>query len=152
LQNSRKLDVHEKLVFYSTTPDVYHLTRYKMNTIQMNTPNDTYFLLWHRRELSAVSVYALQREQDETEVHGPSAVWSDLSLSTVWWSPAQKTQTTQTKYQLCGRNYREWVRVFNTFAATAELSRQFMCIGKCHWRVYSSFSTCNSAIHRHHSR
>jgi len=27
-----------------------------------------------------------------------------------------------------------------------------MCIGKCHWRVYSSFSTCNSAVHWHHSR
>jgi len=39
------------------------------------------------------------------------------------------------------------------FAATAELSRQLMCIvSKCHWRVYSSFSTCNSAVHRHHSR
>jgi len=36
--------------------------------------------------------------------------------------------------------------------ATAELSRQLMCIGKCHWRVYSSFSTFNSAVHRHHSR
>jgi len=38
------------------------------------------------------------------------------------------------------------------FAATDELSRQLMCIGKCHWPVYSSFSTCNSAVHRHHSR
>jgi len=42
--------------------------------------------------------------------------------------------------------------VINTFAATYELSCQLMCIGKCHWRVYSSFSICNSAIHRHHSR
>jgi len=27
-----------------------------------------------------------------------------------------------------------------------------MHIGKCHWRVYSSFSTCISAVHWHHSR
>jgi len=40
----------------------------------------------------------------------------------------------------------------NTFAATAELSRQLMCIVRCHWRVYLSFSTRNSAVHRHHSR
>jgi len=39
---------------------------------------------------------------------------------------------------------------FNTFAATDELSCQLMCIVRCHRRVYSSFSTCNSAIHRHH--
>jgi len=42
-------------------------------------------------------------------------------------------------------------KLFNMFAAT-ELSRQLMCIGKCYWRVYSSFSTCNSAVHWHHSR
>jgi len=38
----------------------------------------------------------------------------------------------------------------NTFAATDELSRQLKCIVRCHWRVYSSFSTCISALHRHH--
>jgi len=37
------------------------------------------------------------------------------------------------------------VQSFNTFAATDELSHQVMCIVSCHWRVYSSFSTCNSA-------
>jgi len=42
----------------------------------------------------------------------------------------------------------KWTYI-NTFAAT-ELFRQLMCIGKCHWRVYSSFSICNSAVHRHH--
>jgi len=41
---------------------------------------------------------------------------------------------------------------FNTFAVTAKLSRQLMCIVRCHWQVYSSFSTLNPAIHRHHSR
>jgi len=35
------------------------------------------------------------------------------------------------------------------FIATGQLSRQLMCIDKCHWQVYSSFSMCNSAIHRH---
>jgi len=40
----------------------------------------------------------------------------------------------------------------NTLNATDELSRQLMCIGKCHWRVYSTLSTGNSAVHRHHSR
>jgi len=44
------------------------------------------------------------------------------------------------------------VYYFNTTVATAELSRQLMCIVKCHSRVYSSFSTCNSAVYRHHSR
>ena len=29
------------------------------------------------------------------------------------------------------------------FAATAELYRQLMCISKCHWQVYSSFSSRN---------
>jgi len=38
----------------------------------------------------------------------------------------------------------------NTFAATDKLSRQLMCIVRCQWPVYSSFSTCNSAIHHHH--
>jgi len=38
------------------------------------------------------------------------------------------------------------------FTATDKLSGQLMWIGKCHWRVYLSFSTCNSAVHRHHSR
>jgi len=38
----------------------------------------------------------------------------------------------------------------NTFTATDELSRQLKCIVRCHWRVYSSFSTCNSAVHRHY--
>jgi len=40
----------------------------------------------------------------------------------------------------------------SSFAATDELSHQLMCISMCHWRVYSSFSTRNSAVHRHHSR
>jgi len=35
---------------------------------------------------------------------------------------------------------------FNTFAATDELPCQLMWIGKC------TFSTCNLAVHRHHSR
>jgi len=34
--------------------------------------------------------------------------------------------------------------------ATDKLSHQLICIGRCQWRV--SFSTCNSAVHRHHSR
>jgi len=42
--------------------------------------------------------------------------------------------------------------LFNIFVATDESSRQIMCIVRCHWRVYSSFSTCISAVHRHHSR
>jgi len=41
---------------------------------------------------------------------------------------------------------------FNTFIVTAKLSRQLVCTWKCHWWVYSSFSTCNSAVHWHHSR
>jgi len=41
------------------------------------------------------------------------------------------------------------VTLLSTFAATDALSRQLMCILK--W-VYSSFSTCNSAVHWHHSR
>jgi len=40
----------------------------------------------------------------------------------------------------------------NMFTATEKLSGQLKCIVKCHWRVYSSFSTYNSAVHRHHSR
>jgi len=35
--------------------------------------------------------------------------------------------------------------------ANDELSHQLTCIVRCHWRLYSSFSTGNSAIHRHHS-
>jgi len=39
---------------------------------------------------------------------------------------------------------------FNMFTATDELSCQLKCIVRCHWRVYSSFSKCISAVHRHH--
>jgi len=39
----------------------------------------------------------------------------------------------------------------NMFTATDKLSHQLMCIVRCHWRVYWSFSTRNSAVHRHHS-
>jgi len=42
--------------------------------------------------------------------------------------------------------------LLSVFAASDELSHQLMCIGKCHWWVYSSFSTCDSAIRRRHSR
>jgi len=31
--------------------------------------------------------------------------------------------------------------------ATDKLSHQLMCIGKCHWWVYSSFRTRISAVH-----
>jgi len=39
--------------------------------------------------------------------------------------------------------------VIDTLTAT-DISRQLKCIVRCHWRVYSSFSTCISAVHRHH--
>jgi len=42
--------------------------------------------------------------------------------------------------------------IINMFTATDELSHWLICIGNCHWQVYSLFSTCNSAVHRHHSR
>jgi len=38
------------------------------------------------------------------------------------------------------------------FAAIDELSRQVLHIDKCHWWIYLSFSTGNSAAHQHHSR
>jgi len=44
------------------------------------------------------------------------------------------------------------VRPINTFTATDELSRQLMCIVRCHWQVYLLFSTRNSAVHWHHSK
>jgi len=37
--------------------------------------------------------------------------------------------------------------VFDTFTA---ISRQLICIVRCHWRVCSLFSTCNSSVHWHH--
>jgi len=46
-------------------------------------------------------------------------------------------------------HWRPLVRDLNTIAVTDALSRRLMCIVRCHWRIYSSFSICNSAVHRH---
>jgi len=49
--------------------------------------------------------------------------------------------------------YHSITKYINTFAASDELSRQLMCISKCHWQVYSLFSTqLSHTPARHHSR
>jgi len=52
-------------------------------------------------------------------------------------SVSRNTQFTWTSFKHRHR------KALNMFAAT----RQSMCIVRCHWRVYLSFSTCNSATH-----
>jgi len=55
-------------------------------------------------------------------------------------------------FQRFDKNIQESMLAGRHTSDTDELSRQLMCIVRCHWEVYSSFSTCNSAIHRHHRR
>ena len=69
--------------------------------------------------------------EGHTPVHSRSVVWGD--------SLKDKFST-----------IRGTITIINTFIATHELSRQLMCIVKYHWRVYSSFSTHYTAVHRHH--